>query len=139
MDYQPHRHASHTQLAIAATACAVVASVLLVTDYFLQNAPNAEKRRNIGENEEGDQIIAGSSPPKAYVGLANLGNTCYLNSLLQALSGSIEYMRFAKNIIRNELIVLGEGGSETNCNDILYYFILVLLQLDELDQDVDPS
>ena len=34
-----------------------------------------------------------------YVGLKNLGNTCYMNSLLQALSGCPHYLKYAQNII----------------------------------------
>jgi hypothetical protein len=52
-----------------------------------------------------------------------------LNSLLQALSGSTHYMKFAQNIIKNDLIKLSSDEEDETCNEILYHFIKVLLQL----------
>ena len=41
---------------------------------------------------------------KKYIGLKNLGNTCYMNALLQALSCCEIYMNYVENIYKNKYL-----------------------------------
>jgi ubiquitin C-terminal hydrolase len=45
-----------------------------------------------------------SGKKKKFVGLRNLGNTCYMNALLQALSSCEIYMNYVENIYKNKYL-----------------------------------
>lgn len=68
------------------------------------------------------------------VGLHNLGNTCYMNSLIQALSGCPSYLKYIESVFNQGLL---NGKDEQNL-EIINQFILIVMQVYHHDQDSDP-
>lgn len=140
------RESPEWRLGAAAVTVTIFAGLLasIVLSANSEQSPAVKTDHESKKREENQIVIreearADINFNKQYVGLPNLGNTCYLNSLLQALSGSTHYLQFTQNIVENQLIKLGNDEEDETCNDILYHFIVLLLQLSYHDQDADPN
>ena len=63
-----------------------------------------------------------------------------MNSLFQALSGCPQYVKYCESIYQNKIIeniqCLEKDDEATKAYDLIYEFILVLLQLKENDPDL---
>lgn len=152
-------NASLERGAIVATSIALFVGVYLIyQDYAIEKEQeealadkNGEKvPKNLSNSEQINEENKRSKDSVAtnYQGLPNLGNTCYMNSLIQALSGCPQYVEYCESIVKNQVIenILSQRDhSEENqddkaakierANDILHAFILVLLQVCYNDED----
>lgn len=70
-----------------------------------------QKKRMIVESEEIERVLAWRHSKKIGPGFANLGNTCYLNSVLQCLSYTPSFVQY---LLEKDVFASFTGGSSSN-------------------------
>ena len=78
----------------AGMAMAAVAGLALYAGFHFYSGDHADKQGKAKADQLRNQ----------YVGLPNLGNTCYMSSLLQFLSGCPEYKKYLEEVYSRNII-----------------------------------
>eukprot|EP00871_Galdieria_phlegrea_P005906 jgi/Galph1/802/GphlegSOOS_G5524.1 len=100
-----------------------------------EETPHAEEEDSDALAQE-EFLTRGISTINGTVGLKNLGNTCFINSVLQALSNTERFRRFVLEEVEDEWLCIGDGhgenGSLAGTNDSRKKSALKVLILKEL-------
>lgn len=94
----------------ASSAALILAGLIGIAYYNDEGQPFEPQVREIKDEESDEE----GKEKDQYVGLRNLGNTCYMNSLLQALSGSHVFVKYVANVFTNSMLERHKGLSRAN-------------------------
>ncbi|KAF1333381.1 Ubiquitin-specific protease, partial [Globisporangium splendens] len=75
-----------------------------------------QKKRVLVESEDIERLLAWKHSKKIGPGFANLGNTCYLNSVLQCLSYTPSFVQY---LLEKDVFASFAGGSSSGNNKML--------------------